>query len=346
MSEEQTLNEVVEQSLADDPQVDAIDYDSPEYIESVVNEFTDVLGLGGTPPVAAPPEPQAEPQTEQAAPEQTGDQAADVETTEAVETTPPITPKDQSQVIEERANAEAAKRNAELAQKQAIEQARTEAIQEVYKQARLDPVRWAESLAEQGLDIGQVAMAAYRVALGDKAPPELIKRTQKGPDAIMSEMERRLAEQEQKFEQKQRDLELRQIALGYEEYLSAVPESEPYLKAAVAKNRDAVKQNLFNIADAYAQQNGRYPNPRELTAEYNRQLTELAELHGIPLTPSTPAPAAPSSPKVAQPQTKQPQTLSENLSDRAHREAPAEDLSDEALEASAIEWFRSQQPGA
>lgn len=326
--------------------------ETTEYVEestdSIIADFTDILGLA-QPEKPQPTEAQPEETSTEAPPSvEAGAPAVELEHEPATEAVPvntndaavdPLaTSSDKSQVIADKAAIEAAKRDTEQAQKQAIEQARAEARQEVYKDLRLDPQRWlAENAEALGIPVGEFAMHAYRVALGDQAPPELVKRTQRGPDAIMSEVERRFAEQEKRLEQRERELEIRATAQRYEEFINNVPEQHAYMRAAAETNRDVLKQNLFNIADAYAEQNGRYPTTSELAAEYNRQVDQVVKLHK--LNASTPAPAPLS--KTEQPQPKKPAaTLSESMSDRRSGESSEEDLTDEALERAAYDYLQ------
>jgi hypothetical protein len=315
-----------------------------EPIDSIVAEFADVLGFGAPPPEKQEPTPAKPAETQATEPDQAGAPAAEPEevvNTNDVPVDPLATTSDKSQVIAERAEAEAARRDAakqaEVEREQAIAQAKSEAAAEVYKQMRLNPQRWAAEAREQGIDPGELAMHMYRVALGDDAPPELVKRTQQGPEAIMSEVDRRFAEQEARLAERERQIELKAIANSYESFVNNVPESEKYLHAAAKNGSDKLKQNLYQIADAMANANeGKYPTVSELTAEYNRQVEEIVNLHKLQET-STESPATPSSPKSQQ---KSQPTLSENLSDRRSADPEQEDLSDEALEQSALEYLK------
>ena len=348
MSEENTPVEAPESTEEATFEEAATDFNS------FVSDYADVLGLGiAETKRSAFTEPEDEPQAEaketEPEPEQTGttdnpdDQAEGTLSAAAAEATSTnLAPDDKSQVIAERAAREEAKRNSELAQKQqleqAVEKARTEALEEFLKPARIDPVAWAEQLEARGQDVGQLAMALYRVALKDAAPPELIKRTQKGPEALMSEMDRRFAEQERKFAERERQFELKQIALSYQQAITDV--EDPLIKAAASKNRGALEQNLYNIADAMAAANeGKYPTKSELFAEYKRQVQEVMDLHGISSSQAVKEVAAPQSTpdKRAAPETT---TLSENLADRRSADPELDDDLDdpEVREREAVKY--------
>jgi len=320
-----------------------VNYNSPEYIDSVIKDFSGVLGFGEKQESASEESTKTE---ETSTGEQAGDKATEQAKAAPEEQEPTRTPaEDQSQVIAQKAEAEAKAREeakvTEKAQTQAITEARAQAVKEVQTAIRINPQRWLEDNAEGIGDIGEFAMHAYRVALGDQAPPELVKRTSsRGSESIMGEVERKFEMLRAENAEALKNVELKATAAGYDAYVKNLPEIDDnkHFKAALENDAEGTRSRLFNIADTMAGvSEGKYPNAEQVVTEYVRQVEEIIKLHN--LVPSTEQSAQPSTP-TEQPEPKETKiTLTNDLADLSSTASAQAPLQGDELVEDALKWM-------